>query len=248
LQQEYRLGRPPQALFGYLDRAIEADPDFAFAYAARGGLHINAANMRSILRIIAPNADPELFDVERQFELAREDALRALEIDPELGFAHSILAKVSRYTGDNDAARESFDRALELGPGDTLTLRDYAVFHIAANRFREGLELLERASQLDPNFVDPLHYAMAGEFDVALPSLLKNSEILRRRNSMQFFRRPDAQPGAGFSAPERRLSEFSPPNHYPLVSRVGEVAQNATEIRSIMSNRVFQQNRPIDVA
>lgn len=166
-QQEYRLGLPPHAAFGYLDRAIEVDPDFALAYAARGGLHIDAANMSSISRIIAPDAAPELFDAERQFELARGDALRALEIDPELGFAHSILAGVSMFTGDNDAARESFDRALELSPGDPLTLRNYAVFHIVANRFHEGLDLLDRASQLDPDFVDPLHYAMAGELDVA---------------------------------------------------------------------------------
>ena len=58
---------------------------------------------------------------------------------------------------------------------------------------------------------------------------------------MRFFSRPDAQLGAGFSAPEGRLSEFSPPDDYPLMSRIGEAAQNATEIRPPQETEFFNR-------
>lgn len=167
LFEAYRRYGPPQALFGYVNRAIEVDPDYAFAYAARGSLQIASAFSGSVLRGAAPAAEPDPPDAERRLELAREDALRALEIDPELGFAHSILATLSMATGDREAARQSFERSAELSPGDPLVLRNYAAFQLEENQLREAFQAMERARQLDPNFAEPILYAIVGEYELA---------------------------------------------------------------------------------
>jgi DNA-binding winged helix-turn-helix (wHTH) protein/TolB-like protein/Flp pilus assembly protein TadD len=167
LLEEYRRYRPPQELFGHVNRAIEADPDFAFAHVARGVLHMGAANSNAILRATAADADPELLDAERQLELAHEAVGRALELDPDLGFAYTIQGTISLSTGDIDAARQSFERALKLSPGDPFTLRNSALFQLTQNRFREAIDLMERTRQLDPNAAEPMAYAIAGQSDVA---------------------------------------------------------------------------------
>ena len=53
------------------------------------------------------------------------------------------------------------------------------------------------------------------------PILLKNSDISSAMKRVEIFLEPDAQSGASVSAPERRLSKFSPPKLRPLVSRIG---------------------------
>ncbi len=176
LLEEYRNFRPPQELFQYVNRAIEADPDFAFAYVARGVLHMVAANSSAILRATVPDADPELLDAERQLELAHEAVGRALELDPNLGFAYTILGTISLSAGDIETARQSFERAVELSPGDPFTLRNSALFHLTQNRFPEAIDLMERTRQLDPTAAEPMAYAIAGQFDLA-------REIARREQS-----------------------------------------------------------------
>jgi TolB-like protein/DNA-binding winged helix-turn-helix (wHTH) protein len=169
LFEAYRRYGPPEALFAYVDAAIMADPDYAFAYAARGSLHLASANAASILRGASEARDPGLVEVERQhrLELANDDALRALKIDPQLGIAYSILGALSFLEGDRGLARQHFERSLELGPGDPLVLRQYAVFEAVGNHLSRALELMERARQVDPGFAEPIMYAIAGEYDLA---------------------------------------------------------------------------------
>jgi TolB-like protein/DNA-binding winged helix-turn-helix (wHTH) protein/tetratricopeptide (TPR) repeat protein len=153
----------------YLNLAIEADPEFALAYLRR-------ADYRSLDAGWLPTLTGPLpwFDIDRYLALAREDANRALALDPRLGFAHAVLARVSTLDGGLRAAEQSYERALELAPNDAEILRRYAEFHLVTDRRGKALELIERAARVDPNNRDlAVLLAFAGEIDAA-------GEVMRR--------------------------------------------------------------------
>jgi Tfp pilus assembly protein PilF len=153
----------------YLDRAVEADPEFAWAYVRRADYHALDAGFLPTLAGPLP-----FFDFDRYLDVARRDANRALAIDPRLGFAHAVLARASQLEGDTSAAQQSYERALELAPNDAEILRRYAEFHIVTGRTGEALELIERAARVDPNNLDlGVFLAFAGDTDAA-------GEVIRR--------------------------------------------------------------------
>ena len=157
----------------YLDLAIEADPEFAWAYLRR-------ADFRTLDAGYLPTLTGPLpwFSFERNIQLGREDANRALALDPRLGFAHAVLARASQLEGDASAAQQRYERALELAPNDADILRRYAEFHIVAGRTGEGLELIERAARVDPNNLDlGVLLAFAGERDAAAAVIRRAAEL-----------------------------------------------------------------------
>jgi len=78
------------------------------------------------------------------------------------------------FEGDASAAEQSYERALGLAPNDAEILRHYADFLMFAGRAGEALELIERATRVDPNNVDlGALLTFAGERDAA-------GEVIRR--------------------------------------------------------------------
>jgi TolB-like protein/DNA-binding winged helix-turn-helix (wHTH) protein len=149
--------------YEYLDRAVAADPEFAWAFARR-------ADFRTVDAGFLPTLTGPFqhFSFDRFLELAREDANRALAIDPRLGLAHAVLARASTLEGNASAAQQSYERALELTPNDAEILRSYAEFQIVAGRAVEALELIERAERVDPNNLRVSELlALGGERDAA---------------------------------------------------------------------------------
>ncbi|MCH7708022.1 MAG: hypothetical protein IH884_06000 [Myxococcales bacterium] len=82
---------------------------------------------------------------------ARENAQRALELDPKSGPAHNSIALVRAF-GDWDwpGAEAEFKKALELSPGRAWAHSSYAIFLAFLHRFDEALLNMERARGLDP--------------------------------------------------------------------------------------------------
>jgi DNA-binding winged helix-turn-helix (wHTH) protein/TolB-like protein len=153
----------------YLDRSIEADPGFAWAYLRRADYRALDAGWLPTLAGPLP-----FFDFDRYIDAARTDANRALAIDSRLGFAHAVLARASQLQGDVRAAELSYERALELAPNDAEILRRYAEFHMVAGRTGEARELIERAARVDPNNVNlGVLLAFTGDTDTA-------GEVIRR--------------------------------------------------------------------
>ncbi|MCB2076873.1 MAG: hypothetical protein KDE55_04135 [Novosphingobium sp.] len=94
-----------------------------------------------------------------QLALAR----RALELDPDLGQAHAVLAEKLSYlanldpASDTEAARNEADyharRALELASDDADTVFNVAVHFKHEGKIAEAAQAVQRTYDLDPNHV-----------------------------------------------------------------------------------------------
>jgi eukaryotic-like serine/threonine-protein kinase len=122
----------------YFNLAIQADPNFALAYA---GL----ADSYSLLGG---------FGFERPTEAyprARAAAERALHLDPDLGEAHASLAQISdRFDRDEVATERHFKKAIRSNPGYPTVHLWYSVFLALLNRFEEAETEINKALELDP--------------------------------------------------------------------------------------------------
>jgi tetratricopeptide (TPR) repeat protein len=102
---------------------------------------------------------------------ARAAALRALELDPDLGGAHAVLGFLSLYSDwDWPAAARELERALTLSPNDSNVRHAYADYLLVIGKLEESLEQVRLGRSYDP--LSPLshqivlyHALMAGHYD-----------------------------------------------------------------------------------
>src|SRR5258708_2291363 len=152
-------------------KAVQKDPSYALAYA---GLASGYALLGQV-----PYDDMPPIQAKPK---AREAAERALQLDPQLGEAHSVLANVSfSYDWDFDAAEREFQRALALGQNDPTAHQWHSHYCIVRNRLQQALEENSRTLALDP--VSPLFnttraeiYYNARQFDAAIAQARRTIE------------------------------------------------------------------------
>ncbi|MCZ6726379.1 MAG: hypothetical protein O7A98_03370 [Acidobacteria bacterium] len=142
LQGRHALGRcffeGPNEAADFFQRAIDADPGFAPAYA---GL----ADYYSILTLY------DFLQPHEGFPKARGAALKALELDPGSAEAHAALAHVEfMFDWNWERADGGFRRALELNPSNADGHRAYAFFLTCMGRFEEAVEQAQLQIELDP--------------------------------------------------------------------------------------------------
>jgi len=120
-----------------LDEATRMDPQFAEGWAANAQAHTLA---------------PYYIDIPRDeaSEQAESMAIRALEINPDLSMAHSVLGDVYRDRFEWKKATDSYMRALALNPDDIEANEQYAQMLWRAANFKEALKYSSRAVELDP--------------------------------------------------------------------------------------------------
>jgi len=140
-QYERNRGNAPEVLAAAVaafDRAIELDPGYAKARAARAFTIGNQA-----MNAYVP--------FEEGFGAAREEALRAIELAPGIADGHRVLARIKLY-GERDlaAARELLARARGTGGEDVATLRLEMDLALREGRYGEAIEAARRVTVLDP--------------------------------------------------------------------------------------------------
>jgi TolB-like protein/Tfp pilus assembly protein PilF len=122
----------------WFDRAIEADPSYALAWA---GLADSYSILRDQHAIVPDEAGPR----------ARAAALKALEIDPLLAEAMVSLAFHHSYFDRNwSEAERLYRRALELQPNYATGHQWYSEFLVMFERAEEAVAEARRARELDP--------------------------------------------------------------------------------------------------
>ena len=106
---------------------------------------------------------------------AKEAILKAIELDSSLGEAYAILGLI-RFTIDWDlyGPDELFRKAISLSPGNALIYADYAQYLRWMGRYDRGIEMAERAIELDPltpmtNWWLPAILSFAGRYDESIP-------------------------------------------------------------------------------
>jgi TolB-like protein/Flp pilus assembly protein TadD len=124
------------------ERAIE---HYTRAVAFAPGYALARAELARVL-IFATRTEPGV-----ALARAREEVVRALELDPGLPEAHLVWAMVLLYRDrDLAAAGEAFERAIALDPGSAEARFAFSQYLTASGRFDAALDAARRALELDP--------------------------------------------------------------------------------------------------
>jgi len=123
--------------FGYLRQAVALDPNYALAYHGLAYYHYLIVDWTMSPHEAMPKA--------------KEEALKAIELDDKLAVAHADLGAVYwYYDWDWPAAEKEFKRAIELDPDDSLSHEMYGWYLVTMGRVEEGIAELKGSQQLDP--------------------------------------------------------------------------------------------------
>jgi TolB-like protein/DNA-binding winged helix-turn-helix (wHTH) protein/Tfp pilus assembly protein PilF len=143
LQAKYFSGRGQSKedygkALAYTDKAIELDKKYAPAWALRAAVQ----NMM---------AEIGLTDTTEGFRKARDDAERAIALDPNLASAYVALATTQIfYDWDWDAADTSLTKAAVLEPGNVDIVRIRAYLSLVLGNLDQATRLYQQAVALDP--------------------------------------------------------------------------------------------------
>jgi TolB-like protein/DNA-binding winged helix-turn-helix (wHTH) protein/Tfp pilus assembly protein PilF len=175
LQAEYFSWRGPgkedlDKALAYTDTAIKLDKEYAPAWALRS----------SVQNTMAEGA---LSDATEGFRKARDDAERAIALDPTLASAYLALAKTQiNCDWDWDAANTSITKAAALEPGSVEVLRIRSYRSRILGDLDQAIKLYEQVVALDPlsaNSYSRLGYLLyvAGRYDEAQAALQKALDL-----------------------------------------------------------------------
>ena len=102
----------------YYNQAISMDPEFSNAYVGLGQAYWMLAHF-------SPDYDPEFW------ELSKLNLLKAIELDPGNGWAYAELGVVQHnWNWDLQAARKSFEKAVELNPTNPEIHNHFMFFYL----------------------------------------------------------------------------------------------------------------------
>jgi len=151
------------------ERATELDPSYADAYTALGFTYVSEF-------VLQWSQDPQT--LERAFEMAQ----KALSLDDVSPGAHLLLSVVYLWRDrDHERAMAAAKQALALDPNDANTcaavadkLRYVGRGKEAVKRAEEAIELLQKATRLDPHYPAfwmhslAVSYYITGQYEEAL--------------------------------------------------------------------------------
>jgi TolB-like protein/DNA-binding winged helix-turn-helix (wHTH) protein/Flp pilus assembly protein TadD len=175
LQGRYFMGQghSKEALtkaLAYADEAIKLDEKYAPAWALRAAVQGRMAGF-------------SLIDINEGSQKARDDAKRAIELDPNSAPGYLALARIQNdYDWNWEAAKISLSKAADLEPGSPDVLRHRGYIFRETGNLDEAIKLNEQAIALDPLRID-FHlgqgyaFYLAGRYREAEAELQKALEL-----------------------------------------------------------------------
>jgi len=154
----------------FFQDAVKSEPLYALA-------HVKIAESYILLHVYSEIPTKETYPK------AKASALKALEIDPNLGEAHiSIAAVLSDYYWDWEESEIEFKKGLELSPNYATGHHWYAAYLTYMGRFDEGLKEIKIARELDPLSMiilgeESTFYYWSGDVDSARIMMDRNIEL-----------------------------------------------------------------------
>jgi tetratricopeptide (TPR) repeat protein len=122
---------------GYFRQAIQADPNYARAYAGLADSYILLGSHGSISMTDSSSN-------------AKEAAAQALRIDEQLGEAHVSMASIVADSWDWGLTEKHYKRAIELIPNDEAAHCWYSQYLADAGRFDEAIGEAKLAQEIAP--------------------------------------------------------------------------------------------------
>jgi TolB-like protein/Flp pilus assembly protein TadD len=117
--------------------AIRSDSLYALAYAGLADCYATLA----AYDVLPPT---------QSMPKAKEAALKALSIEPNLAEAHAALGRCRMFDWDWQSAEKSFKLALDLNPNAATPHHLYAIYLRDMGRFDESLAESKKAEEIDP--------------------------------------------------------------------------------------------------
>ncbi len=154
----------------HFQRAIRLAPDYAEAYAGLSEALVQEA-------VFGIKADKE------NVPLARDAALKAIELDEQLAEAHTALGNIKYYYDwDWAGAEQEFKRALELNPASLIAHIGYGHLLHSLGRHDEAIREGQIAVQLDPLSAEAYtalgrFFYRARRYEEALPVLQRAVQL-----------------------------------------------------------------------
>jgi tetratricopeptide (TPR) repeat protein len=147
-----------------LERAIELDPQFAQAHSILASVHVldyvnrwcdspenslHGAEELARRAVELDDEEPEAHVVlglvmMREHDRAMAEARRALALDPNLAWAHSLLGQALHYSGRSDDAIEPLNIAIRLDPNEDPFLHQLALAYFGLGRYEDAVVVLKR--------------------------------------------------------------------------------------------------------
>ena len=152
----------------YFQQAIAKDPNYALAYSGLADCYILQGN---------------LFRPADIFPKAKAAVMKALARDPDLAEPYATLGYIGlHYDWNWPDAEMAFKRSFERSPNYATAHSMYGRYLSARGRFREALDEMRRAQELDPLALGistgiGLCYYFAGQYDRAISQYRKTLEI-----------------------------------------------------------------------
>ncbi len=153
----------------HFKEAIALDPEFALAYVG----------LADSYRLEVSYSGRPSADANARAEIA---AAKALELDPQLGEAHTSLAGIAWRDNDYETSDAEFKRGIELSPNYATTYHWYGMSLADRGRIEEAVAAMGKAAQLDPlstpiqaNIVSLLK--AQGRFDESLARVQRMIEL-----------------------------------------------------------------------
>jgi len=154
----------------YYEQAIEADPDYALAYAGLAIAHTVAADWGFMK---AKKALPKI----------KEFQTRALGLDNSLAEIHSSLMYSYAFIEWNwEKAEMEYKKSVELNPNSPEVHHIYAIFQVCLGNIDQAIKHNAMARELDPlslifNFASGLILYMSRQYDEAISQFRKTLSI-----------------------------------------------------------------------
>jgi TolB-like protein/class 3 adenylate cyclase/Flp pilus assembly protein TadD len=137
---------------GYLERAIELDPDYGRAHAALATIYWKSW-LWSVMTMSPAIASPWTRMLDIPVVYAPDEAKKYLEVamrNPN-ALGHQVASEMRLYDREFDAAVTEAERAITLNPNDSSSYIALAQALIFAGREEEAMQFVDRAARLDPH-------------------------------------------------------------------------------------------------
>ena len=136
----------------YFQKATEADPNYALAYAMLADTYC--------LTIFYGSS---VLSSDEVLKRAEDAVSRACQLDGTLAEAYATMGMIKSYENDADGAEQSYRRAIELNPNSSIAHYRYAFSLLTRLQIEDAMREMQRAQELDPISL-PINTTLAGCF------------------------------------------------------------------------------------
>ncbi len=145
-----------QTALKMFSKAIEIDPNYAYAYCGIGFAH---QNHYTVTRS------------EEDLDLVIKNCKKSYELEPNLVCSNTALAWVYYIKGDYDKAYKSFKKAMSINSNISLVIYLIAHFYRQIGLFQKAIKHCSRATELDPFY--PIFYSVLARCFIDIGELEK---------------------------------------------------------------------------